>query len=129
MELSLREQLEEAIETIRQMREALCPPRGARFEGLALTETEEVIITIFLDAASPFGTSRLTDRVGITLNREHSVGDKAVAVQICRLRKKLNALTPPITISSAWRIGYWMEPTDKDQLRKRLLPVRSLGAK
>lgn len=129
MELSLREQLEEALETIRQLREALCPPRGARFEGLVLTETEEVIVTILLDAASPFGTSRLTDRVGITLNRENFVGDKAVAVQICRLRKKLNALTPPITISSAWRIGYWMEPMDKDQLRKRLLPTHTPGAK
>jgi hypothetical protein len=116
---SLREQLEEARETIRQLRETLRPPHGARFDGLVLTETEGVIVTMLLAAALPCGRGRLTDRVGLALNRTDAAGDGAVAVRICGLRKKLKALDPPVTISSAWKVGYWMEPIDKERLLKR----------
>lgn len=116
---SLREQLEEALETIRQLRETLRPPNGARFDGLVLTETERVLVTMLLAATLPCGRARLTDRVGLALNRAVAVGDGAVAVQICRLRKKFRALDPPIAISSAWKVGYWMETIDKERLLER----------
>lgn len=115
--LSLREQLEEANETIRQLREAMRP--AAPYIGLSLSPAEEAILAMLLTSSVPCGSARINTRVGIVLNRV-SASNRVVAVQVCRLRKKLAVLDPPVKISSfPLRPGYWMEPSDKERLLAR----------
>lgn len=114
-----REQLEEANETIRQLRAAMRLPDGMCFEGITLTKVNGIIVLMLLEANGPCSAAKINDRLELALNRSNPVSDSVVSLYIFRLRKKLSILDPPVRIKRTRPVGYWMEPGDKARLLER----------
>jgi DNA-binding response OmpR family regulator len=100
----LTEQLNEANETILQLRESLRPTILAYYRGVQLSKTE----TNLVDAMRHEGVRSydyLTAQMGVDVGRRTPA---SLAVVICRLRKKLAQLN--VTIENQYGVGFSMTP-------------------
>jgi DNA-binding response OmpR family regulator len=123
---NLLEELAEARETIRQLREGLTVSTAPRYRGLSASVAERAIIEALLRAPGLMHRDTLNDLLDITLHRIDAVDPKVINVQVCRLRRKLAALVPPIEIQTAWGDGYYMTDENKERIRDIRWPVDPL---
>lgn len=114
----LREQLEEAQERIRWLEFALKPPKSQFVPELRMSRAYEAVLYALLTTSSPLDQEKLRRRIDVALGHFESTAPKSVDVVICRLRKQLGALDPPITIRNAWGRGYWMDDESKARVLK-----------
>jgi len=105
-ERDLSEQLDEANETIRQLRDSLRPTRLAFYRGVHLSKTE----TGLVDAMRYDGIRSYEYLIArIDVAGGHDVPTAAnLGVLICRLRKKLAQLN--VTIENQYGVGFSMTP-------------------
>jgi len=62
-------------------------------------------------------------------DKQEITDPKMVDVMICKLRKKLAACNPDLTVSTSWGKGYFLEPQVKDLLHRLIdRPVRAARA-
>ena len=113
---SLRAQLDEAREKIRWLEDAMRPPDHPQIAGLKLWRSEQTMLHALFTAKSPLNQDRLAKFVDVTLGRVDIVFPKSVDVAICRLRKRIGTLNPPITIRNARGHGYWLDDESKARL-------------
>ena len=117
MSAALRERVDELEEENRQLRAALRGAISIRYAGIHLTRREMKIVDILLSSSVPLSQAAIIDRIDIRL----AVQPKTVDVHICKLRKKLGALNPPVGIYTAWGVGYGMVDKSKSAMRDRRL--------
>lgn len=113
---SLRQQLDEANETIRQLRQSFATPAAARYRGLRAGRTERTILEALLATNGTVSRATLNRLVGISIGRIGDVGAKTIDVAIARLRPKLRQLDVPIFIGTAWGDGYYLTELHKQRL-------------
>ena len=110
---SMRDELDEERETIRQLREELVPALGRpEYLALKLTRSECAILESLRKARGLVAKSSLLYRLDIA-NNHSAASDNSLKVHINRLRAKLGALDPPIRIGLAYGLGYYLTPEDK----------------
>lgn len=110
--------LAEARQKIRSLEEALVPTAEPQRPGLPMNRSTEVVLMALRGAKAPLNHDALCVRLEVALNRRgRGVNPRHVDVIICRLRRKLKALTPPIFIETARSRGWWMTDENKALLR------------
>jgi hypothetical protein len=117
----LREQLDEAREEIRQLkqqlREALTGSPGLPYPELHLSKSERFYLEMIVNCRGISVTSRMFDAWQFVRirngNREPELL-KSVSVLICRLRKKLAKFG--IVISTAWGTGFYLTGENRARL-------------
>jgi hypothetical protein len=114
---ALRAALEEARERIRWLEAALVPQAPPQRAELPLNRSCEIVLLALKASSWPLNHEALGRRLDVGLNRDGSVNPKFVDVIICRLRKKLRALTPPVAIQTASKRGWWMDAKNKALLQ------------
>ena len=119
MSAALRERVDELEEENRQLRAALRGPVSIRYAGVHLTRRQMQIVDILLASAAPLSQAAIIDRIDISL----AVQPKTVDVHICKLRKKLGALNPPVKIDTVWGVGFQMNGDAKRAMRDYGLPT------
>jgi DNA-binding response OmpR family regulator len=103
---ALSELLDEANETIRQLRESLLPTSLAFYRGVRLSKTETSLLdSMRYDGVRSF--DYLTARMAAVTHHDRPSAD-TLRVTICRLRKKLALLN--VTIESQYGVGFSMTP-------------------
>lgn len=110
--IALREKIEELEETIRQLRAEDVIPA---WNGLRVTPSERALLSALATSRGICSHTYLLNRL---LSR-NEVFPKTIDVFICRLRKKLRALDPPILIETAWGGGYLMDDRNRAVLAER----------
>lgn len=122
----LTERLAQSQEEVRYLRAALTISPHVAYEGLILGKSEKVLIEALFSAHGPSAATYLRGHLDIALNRKDAIDVKTVDVVICRLRKKLRRLVPPIAISTEWGAGYFLTDPDRELLasRRHLVPGR-----
>lgn len=115
MTLTLREQLDEAKERIRELEAALRTSGIAFYENLNPTLEQSVMLEALLHASAPLATHSLRLRLNIAVNVTHEVDDRSVEMVIHRLRKRL--LPHGIFIARERGVGFYIDPENKRRLR------------
>lgn len=110
--IALREKIEELEETIRQLRAEDVIPA---WNGLRVTPSERALLSTLAARRGICSNTYLLNR----LPSRREVFPKALDVVVCRLRKKLRALEPPILIETAWGGGYLMDDANRAMLAER----------
>ncbi len=119
--LTDRERLDEAEETIRQLRQLIVPPVVLRWtRGFTPTPSEWIVLNCLARASDPCSAEFLRGRLDIAF--DSGATSKSANVLICKLRRKLKCLTPPIEIFTNWGVGYWMDEENKALLAIRHAP-------
>lgn len=121
---ALREQLDEANETILQFREErrrMVLVSGAAFDGPVLfTRAEWAICETLYRMHGVVHWEVLAGAIGAVMRKPRSPNDNSLKVLICKLRKKLAALSPPVLIKTRYGEGFYFDPearTAFEQLR------------
>lgn len=112
---ALRGEIDELRETIRQLNSGIVPV----WNGLQVTRSERVVLTALVTASGICSHDHLLDHLQARTKSGRELAPKTVDVHICRLRKKLKALSPPIRITTAYGTGYWMDADSRAQLEAR----------
>jgi DNA-binding response OmpR family regulator len=117
----LQEELDEANETIRCLRETLAESRTAmRVPGVHLTRSERAILWS-LKAGNTVTKEYLRKRIDAALERWDDVfGIESVTVHLVRLRRKLAQLTPPIVIENDFGVGFFLDKENRARLAQLL---------
>ena len=119
---TLRELLAEARERIHWLEEIINPPAVIEFEGLSLSLSERVILEALHQLEVPASQENLRNRLDVALDTRGSL--KTVEICVCRLRKKLAALDPPISIRTAYGVGYILASESRARLAKRRVELK-----
>jgi|SRR5579859_666316 len=109
--------LHEAREQIRALEEALVPTAPPQQPKLPMNRATEIILMALSGSTTPLNHHALCTRLDVGLKRRKPVHARHVDVLICRLRRKLKALSPPIFIHTARYRGWWMDEKNKALLR------------
>lgn len=115
----LRARIEELEEENRQLRALLDKPETT-YRGLERTPAAELWVLRWLMTGGVWPVSRLLDTFRLR-KWDHCAGPKTISVHICRLRKWLGALDPPVVIFTQWGVGYWMDEANRALLNERAL--------
>lgn len=115
--IALNRELEEARERIRWLEEAMTPPVNRQHPSLRMSRSWEIVLFALKRSTSPINQELLGRWLDAGLKRQNSGSPKYVEVIICRLRKKLGALDPPITILNAKTRGWWIDAENKARLQ------------
>jgi two-component system cell cycle response regulator CtrA len=107
MVASLRDQLDEANETIRQFRNAMAASPLIRYRGLRLSRSERCILEALLNANGLLSKHQLRHAIDAELTRIEAPDLKSVDVVVCRLRKRLRPFS--VVISTEWGRGYYLD--------------------
>jgi DNA-binding response OmpR family regulator len=108
------ERLDEATETILQLKEAMQLEDLALYKGLRLTRNDGVILEMLLRTSGACGRSRLLNRLSLT-SRSGTIYDAThLHMIIYRLRRKLTK--SGIEIKAVRGIGFSMGAADKARL-------------
>jgi DNA-binding response OmpR family regulator len=110
-------ELNEARETIIQLRNAMRNRGGPIYEGLEFTHDEGVIMAALLSDPGIVSSEILEDRLDLMSLRgtTHTIAN--LKVTMFRLRRKLEICH--ILIDTVWGQGYAMSPENKDKLKAR----------
>ena len=119
---TLRELLAEARERIHWLEEIINPPAVIEFEGLSLSLSERVILEALHQLEVPASQENLRNRLDVALDTRGSL--KTVEICVCRLRKKLAALDPPISIRTMYGDGYILASESRARLAKRRVELK-----
>ena len=114
----LRAELDEANETIRQLRHQRTSDPTIGYGALRLSRAEKVVIERLYSACpSTVHRGDLRDVIDVRLNRTDAVSCDTVDVVICRLRRKFRMLrAPAISISTEWGEGSFLSVENRDRL-------------
>lgn len=113
--VALRDEIDELREKVRQLNSGIVPV----WAGLQVTGSERVVLTALANASGICSHDHLLDRLQARTKSESELSPKTVDVHICRLRKKLKSLSPPIGITTAYGDGYWMDADSRARLEAR----------
>lgn len=116
---ALRDKIDELQEENRQLKAARAPV-VVMYEGLDATASELFLLAV-LTRGGVCSQNYLIDRIAMLHPGEYSVISKTIDVHVCRLRKKLKVLAPPIEINNKWGVGYWMDAANKALLAERVV--------
>lgn len=118
-ERQLTDALNEANETIRQLRELLTPVVPfTSYRGMRVTRTERLVLDCLM-TGNARGRDLLNARIAHLNKHRSPVGDKNIDVLICRLRK---VLPPNVTIETVRGEGFCMSPASIANLRALEFP-------
>lgn len=123
----LRERLERSEEELRYLKDALTIAPDIAYEGVFLSKAEKVVMeALFATPHRRLDSTYLRGRLDVALDRRDSCEPKSVDVVICRLRRKLKQLNPPIAIRTEWGVGYFLTEDDRElfALRRHIVPGR-----
>jgi DNA-binding response OmpR family regulator len=115
---SLREELNEARETIRLLREIINPCEHARYHGLCLSKNDRAILQALIRTKRPLDHRHL--RAAMDVEHGHYDADPiSVDVALSRLRPKLAGLDPPVTIINRRGDGWCLDDAGRELLAAR----------
>lgn len=109
---TLRDQLAERDETIRQLRALKLPPE-APYRGLGFSLTERVILAALMNARGVCSRAHLIDCIALSRDRETSMEPKAIDVVLCRVRQRLALVGFPRVIKIERGEGWMIEQNDR----------------
>lgn len=115
--LCLRDQLETALEEVRQLRSAMMPPCRPRLRDVSLSPAEQAIVHGLLTIPHELPLERGRRLIALACGR--SDGPLSIRFTLCRLRSKLRALDPPIEIKTVYGIGLWLTDENRTRLEAR----------
>lgn len=114
----LRDELEEAREEIRWLRDAMTPPKDFQFPWrprTKLTRYNQVILYTLAKSRVPLTEKELLVRVEMVMQRE--IAHRQIAHTIHRMRKRLKEEGSSIVIQSRrgtrYGHGYWLDDASK----------------
>lgn len=113
---SLRLQLEEAREIIRQLGENFAIPRGVAYRGVHLSRSELTILEVLLVTEGIAPRPMLRRFVDIALGQFGETGPNTIDCAICRMRRKFEVLAHPVSIVSVYGQGYYLPNEHKQRL-------------
>lgn len=115
----LADQLEEVKEENRWLRDSIQTPAAQYIflRHLDLSRSEKTILYSLETATLTLTAASLRRRLDVALERIDESGLTSVSVTICRLRKKLKTLNPPIEISNERGVGFYLDDENKKRLR------------
>jgi hypothetical protein len=122
---ALRAKLDEAEETIRQLKETIRPGGLIWYNGLELSRVELVIMNVLLIRTTPISQSRLRMAVDTAMAFREPGSPKSIDVRMVYLRRKLWAVDPPITIKTSYGFGFFMDDENKARLLARRRDITS----
>jgi DNA-binding response OmpR family regulator len=111
------DELDEARETIRQLRDTLKEHSGVLYEGISFTRDESIIVGLLVGATGVVQMSTFLDHLDLAYDHGISHTNLHLRVIICRLRPKLRP--HGILIENRPKRGYAMSPENKDKLMAR----------
>ncbi len=106
-----REENDELRERVRQLEERLKPDQFTSYPDLGLSRGETAVLEVLMKTNGIVANERLAAR----LNRPPD----SVRVSICRLRKKLRFIDPPVKIVTASGEGRYIPDEHKVRLAAR----------
>ena len=115
-EARLRNELAEAHETIRYLREAMAAPLAIRWRGLRLTRSERVLLAAIAETPGRIDQERLRTRLDVARGRHDTTAAKSVGVLLCKLRRKLRVQAPRVTVRNEYGVGYWLDDESRSEL-------------
>ena len=121
----LRDQLEEAHEQIRQLRETVRPSNVTRYRGLDLTRTEQAALQILVTAQGACSNERLFQGLYGSRCEASQPTSRIISVFICRLRRKLRP--HGIEIDTLRGVGLFIRPQSKERLRALALDSHEMS--
>lgn len=102
---ALRERIDLIEEEFRQFRETFRPGRYALWRGLDLSASEWIVVDALSDG-QVWEWQRLLGRLDALRPSNDGHSHEALKVFIHRIREKFRSMTPPLTITKLWGVGY-----------------------
>lgn len=115
----LRDELETALEEVRQLRGAMAPSQRLRLTGLDITPAEQAIVYGLLTSRQELPLERCRRIMILTSARPDGTGPLSIRFSLCRLRSKLRALDPSIEIKTIYGVGLWLTEENRARLEAR----------
>ncbi len=112
---TLRGELDEAREQIRELQAALRPNSIPLYRDLTPTVAQSVVLEVLLDATAPTSVHALRLWLNVATNVVHEVDDRSVEMVIHRLRIRLAPFG--IAIGRARGQGFYLDAENKARLR------------
>ncbi len=117
----LRERIDILEEEFRQIKAHFMVTRYPTWRGLKLSPMETVVLSALSDG-KVWPTERLCQRLNLLMLLNHDRDTNHLRVVIHRVKKKLGACIPPITITTFARVGYQLDPISAANLTSRFNP-------
>lgn len=115
IEATLKDQLDEALERIRQLEEELRGSVEAWPADWGITNQQRTLMAALMRHDM---VNKESFHFSLYGHRNNPPGIKIIDVLICKLRKRLNDIG--ITIHTLWGKGYFISPEDKAFIREMM---------
>ena len=84
-----------------------------------MTSAEQGFLYVLLTSRDEVPTQRCRSAIDAFLGRVESGTEQAVKVTLCRVRRKLQGLEPPVEIQTVYGFGFWLDDENRARLEER----------